>query len=179
MQYRLIFLVGYMACGKSTLGQALSDTGCADFVDLDEVVTSRTGLSPAEWFSRHGEAAFRQAEVEALRRIEPNADRPLIVATGGGTPCNEGAMEHMLRAGSVVWLKASLDRTVARLLEADGQRPLVAGMDEDALRRFIPGHFGLRKPFYAKADFVFDSSRLDTPEEIAATVQKFKDSFNL
>lgn len=173
---QIIYLIGYMACGKTTLGRALSARGDADFVDLDQEIEARSGLSPAQWFAQRGEAAFRAAERETLRGLRPatGSERPLIVATGGGTASNAGAMDFMLANGLTVWLEASLDRTIARLLDADGQRPLVAGKSETELREFIPAHLQGRLADYGRASKRFDTSHLDTAEEIAATVEKFK-----
>ena len=172
-----IFLIGYMACGKTTLGRALEAAGAAEFVDLDDFITEKSGLTPAEWFAKRGEKAFRQVELEALKNL--SLDKPIIIATGGGTPANGDAMNFMLAHGTVVWLEASLDRTVRRLLEANGQRPIVAGMDETALRKFIPTHISHRAEFYKRAHTRFDSSYLDTAEEIQATVNAFRRQFGL
>lgn len=171
---RPIFLIGYMACGKTTLGHALSKTYDTEFIDLDDYIAERSGMTPAQWFAGPGEPAFRQAEYSAIAEICDHAKgRSIIVATGGGTPCNGNAMELMLDRGTVVWLRASLKRTVARLLDADGQRPVVAGMDEAALLGFIPRHFEEREPWYSRAHAEFDSSFLDTQDEIDASVDAF------
>ena len=162
-----------MACGKTTLGQALFADGYGEFIDLDELICGESGLSPAEWFAQKGESSFRQAELEAIRHL-CQSNRPAIIATGGGTPSNGDALRLMLAHGLVVWLEASLERTIERLLDAPGQRPLVAGMDREALVRFIPQHFAGRRPFYSQAHCRFDSSWLDTPEEIEQSLGRFK-----
>ena len=170
----VIYLVGYMACGKTTLGEALCARGYADFVDLDHEIESASGLTPAEWFALRGEGAFRVAVREALERLAASGtERTVVVATGGGTASNADAMDFMLSHGRVVWLEASLERTIERLLDAPGQRPLVAGMDADGLRAFIPSHLSQREPFYARAHQRFDSSRLDTEAEVADSVGRF------
>ena len=171
----MIFLIGYMACGKTTLGRALEAAGAGTFIDLDEEIERHTSLSPRQWFATHGEASFRRKErevLEAVCRTHPHT----ILATGGGTPCSPETMDFMLAHGLVVWLEASLERTVTRLLEADGQRPLVAGKSADQLRQFIPEHLEARKAFYGRAHVRFDSSRLDTQAEIDATVNDFINS---
>ena len=161
-----------MACGKTTLGRALEGAGYADFIDLDEEIARTTGKTPAEWFATEGEAAFRAAELAELKRICRARPRA-VIATGGGTPCNSEAMQLMLESGMVVWLEASIERTVERLLEADGQRPLVAGKSRRELAEFIPAHLAARVPFYSRAHLKFDSSRLDSEDEIAETVGEF------
>lgn len=167
-----------MACGKTTLGRALEAAGFADFIDLDEQIEARTGLTPGEWFAERGEEAFRAAELQVLHDIIAS-NRHAVVAAGGGTPCSAGAMDLMLRSGTVVWLEASLERTVNRLAEADGTRPIVAGMNARALREFVPGHLESRIPYYSRAHLRFDSSRLDTQEEISQSVARFIQLFSL
>ena len=172
-----VFLVGYMACGKTTLGRALNRIYGLEFIDLDEYIERQTGLSPSEWFVREGEAAFRSAEIEAVESLcrpsQEKGNQIRIVGCGGGTACSARALDKMLQEGKVIWLKASLERTVIRLLEADGQRPLVAGMNADELKTFIPSHLSSREKHYARAHDVFDSSYLDTAQEIESTAEEF------
>ena len=80
-----IFLIGFMGCGKSSLGKRLARRLNYRFVDLDEEIERQTGRSIAEIFSRDGENYFRQLEANILRQIEWSM--PTVVATGGGTPC--------------------------------------------------------------------------------------------
>lgn len=182
----IIYLAGYMAAGKTTLGRALEAARAARFVDLDEYISRQSGMTPAEWFATRGEEAFRQAEREALEAIGHDAADtyseealPLVVALGGGTPCRAGAMELMKSRGRVIWLEASVDRTVKRLVEADGQRPLVAGMGGNELREFVERHRRERNRWYSMADARFDTSLLDSPEEITVTVRAFTNLFLL
>lgn len=176
-----IFLIGYMACGKTTLGEALKEAfpGLVDFVDLDHEVERLAGMSVAGIFATAGESAFRAMERETLAQLATaHSPRRLIVACGGGTPCHSDSMDLMLSRGTAVWLRASRERTISRLLEADGERPLVAGMDAETLGAFIDSHLAERFPAYSRAHFCFDSSELENAEEIAATVARFAAIFN-
>ena len=78
-----IYLVGFMAAGKSTVGKALANRLQWAFRDLDELIEEREQLSVAEFFSEKGEAAFRKAEATMLEEIQQL--RHAVVATGGGT----------------------------------------------------------------------------------------------
>lgn len=165
-----------MACGKTTLGEALQEAfpGLVEFVDLDREIEREAGDTVAAIFANRGEDEFRRLEAAALRRLAGRNDsRRLVVACGGGTPCHGDNMDLMLTGGTVVWLQASPERTVARILEAGGQRPLVAGMDAARLREYIDSHMATREPHYSRAHLTFDSTRLDTPREIAETVRAF------
>lgn len=176
---RPIFLIGYMASGKTTLGRALA-TACADrcFVDLDEAVEARAGRAVAEIFATDGEEAFRVLESEVLRQVScPGA----IVACGGGTPCRSENMDWMLAAGTVVHLVTDTDTTVRRLLLAPGRRPLVDALlgDEDALRRRVEDMQAARAHYYGRAHHVFDSTALESAGQIAATVAAFRQKFKI
>ncbi len=119
-----IYLVGFMAAGKTTLARArwrAVSTGRP--VDIDELIEKRERQTVAEIFARRGEAYFRSAERTVL--AEQLAPRHVIVATGGGTfadPQNRAAING---DGVSVWLDVPLERLIARV-PADGRRPLAA-----------------------------------------------------
>ena len=93
----LIFLVGYMGCGKSTIGRTLAKQLGVRFLDMDTLLEQRCGKSVAEIFTETGETGFRQSEREVLAEL--TSEREAIVATGGGAPCFFDNMETMNRAG--------------------------------------------------------------------------------
>ena len=109
-------LIGFMGSGKSTLGRALADRLGRPFVDTDAEVERMLGLSIREIFETQGEAVFREAEQDVLSdALRP--DEPIVLATGGGTPCADGAMEWMRRRSLVVALQPPLDVLIERLKE--------------------------------------------------------------
>jgi shikimate kinase len=122
-----IYLVGFMAAGKTTLARALAKRLDWQAVDIDDLVEQREHMSVAEIFAKHGEAYFRGVERAVLYdRLPP---RHLVVATGGGTfvdPANRAAINA---DGVSVWLDAPLERVIARL-PMDGRRPLAADRAE-------------------------------------------------
>ena len=81
-----IFLVGFMGCGKSTVGSALADELGWSFFDLDEEIEKAAGASVTEIFDQRGEAEFRTLETEALKKRVHNVrtGRPQVIALGGG-----------------------------------------------------------------------------------------------
>ena len=173
MTGRPLYLIGFMASGKSTLGRALAARlqGCR-FIDLDDAVGAAEGMSVSDIFRSRGADYFRQAENNTLRRIsQPGC----IIACGGGTPCHDGNMDFMLAQGDVVWLQADNDVTMHRLRLAAGQRPLVdALLDKpDELEKYIAGLLEERTPYYSRANFVFDSNRLEDEEQIDGSCRLF------
>ncbi|MDE5929059.1 MAG: shikimate kinase [Muribaculaceae bacterium] len=167
-----VFLLGLPGCGKSTLGHALERLGYS-FADTDEAVERRCGCTVAELIGREGMAHFRSMEAEELRRLIAEGIR--IIACGGGTPCHGDNMELMNRSGITVRLECERSRHIRRLAEAGGSRPMFAGMERspEAIGMKVDELQALREPFYTQATVVFDSSRLESEEEINETAAKF------
>lgn len=164
-----------MGSGKTTLGRALHAATGLPFTDLDEAIEERAGMSVREIFDRFGEAEFRRMEREMLAETARGGD--MIIACGGGTPCQDGNMELMDRLGITIWLEAPTERLAERLEAAMEQRPLIAGKSRDELRRFIEETTESRRKHYSKARERFDSSRLDNAAEIEETTGKFIERF--
>lgn len=160
-----------MGSGKTTLGRALHTATGLSFTDLDEAIEERSGMSVREIFDRYGEAEFRRMERETL--AETACGRDMIVACGGGTPCQEGNMELMNRLGTTIWLEAPTELLTKRLAEASEQRPLIAGKSLSELREFVERTTESRRKHYSLARERFDASRLDNADEIAESVGEF------
>ena len=118
-----IYLVGFMAAGKSTVGKALANRLQWAFRDLDELIEEREQLSVAEFFSEKGEAAFRKAEATMLEEIQQL--RHAVVATGGGTLESLSSRTIIIDDGVAVWLDISIETALSRLSD-DRTRPLAS-----------------------------------------------------
>lgn len=175
-----VFLTGFMGSGKTTLGRALEayTSACADplippltYIDLDEEIERRQGMSVCEIFARRGETFFRRLETQSLRECAGGEN--LLVGCGGGTPCHSGNMEWMNANGVTVLLEASHGTLLHRLLEAQSQRPLLAGMDAVQIGSFITAKLRERAPYYGMASLLFPSDRLETAQEVAGSCALF------
>lgn len=164
-----------MGCGKTTLGRAAAHAMSMEFIDLDEYIEQECGMTVTEIFKTRGEQGFRLLEREKLREVASKHD--VIIATGGGTPCQSGLLDIMKDSGTVVYLRVEEERLHRRLLVARAQRPLIASLGDEELRAFIENNLHKRAPYYNMAHMIFDSSRLETSMEIEATVQEFKKLF--
>jgi shikimate kinase len=89
-----IFLIGFMGCGKSTIGKKLAKTLSCKFIDLDKYIERKTGESIQQIFKEKGEKYFRVLETESLMEICESDN--LVIATGGGTPCFFDNMQRIL-----------------------------------------------------------------------------------
>lgn len=167
-----VFLIGYMGCGKTTLGEPLAKVMGWRFVDLDLYIEEKAGMTAKEVFMTHGEAHFRELELEALREVALGADNT-IVACGGGTPLQEENMELMNRLGVTVWLRTSVERITSRLVLPDqrNKRPLLNDMSDSEIKASAARGIEARTPFYEKAHLQFDSTYLESVEEVAASAQ--------
>jgi shikimate kinase len=158
-----IYLVGFMGCGKSTVGRALADELGWSFFDLDDEIESGAGSSIGEIFDTQGEPIFRALEASALaKRVKAvQSGQPQVIALGGGALMNDKSFELVLNHGVVVWLDAPFE-LIEKRVAAESHRPLAR--DPEKLREL----FEVRCLRYALADF-----RVETPEEeVMATVRR-------
>lgn len=144
-----IYLVGFMAAGKTTVARVIARRLGWRAEDVDELIEARERLTVADIFARHGEPYFRAAEREILQLLLPL--RHTVVATGGGTFMDPESQQAIRLDGTSVWLDLPLDTIVARL-PADGRRPLTA--DRAQMERL----FAIRQAGYAAADLRIDAA---------------------
>ena len=114
MRPKLLFLIGYMGCGKTTLGRKTAARLGWEFLDTDQEVERREEASVNEIFSYAGEAYFRQCERSVLDAVIADG-KSKVVSTGGGLPMYGDNMERMNAAGLTVYLRRSAERIASRL----------------------------------------------------------------
>ncbi|HEU4934970.1 MAG TPA: shikimate kinase [Vicinamibacterales bacterium] len=155
-----IYLVGFMAAGKTTVARILAERLGWRAEDIDELIEARERRTVAEIFARSGESYFRSIEREILRLLLPL--RHCVVATGGGTFMDPENRAAIVMDGVSVWLDVPLEELVARM-PADGRRPLAA--DRAQMERL----FAARQVAYAYAQLRVDASGAH-PEAIAERI---------
>ncbi|MEO6850861.1 MAG: shikimate kinase [Mucilaginibacter sp.] len=154
----LIFLIGFMGSGKTTLGRKLAAKMGYEFIDLDHKLEQQVELSIAEYFSIFGEDAFRTKESEVLKKtIYP---QNAIVSTGGGLPCYFDNMDWMNTHGKTIYIKLSPKTLADRLESGKEDRPLLQEKHGDALIDFIEKKLSEREDFYAQANMIVDGLSL-------------------
>lgn len=141
------------ASGKSTVGKSLAKRLAVPFVDSDEQIASRAGVSVANIFAVEGEAGFRLREEKTIAQLVEQT--PIVLATGGGAILSATTRALLRDVGTVVYLHASIEELVRRTAR-DRKRPLLANGDaETTLRTLLLA----REPLYREtAHFVVGSS---------------------
>jgi shikimate kinase len=145
-----IYLVGFMASGKSTVARHLAQRLHWRHEDIDDLVEARERQRIADIFAKRGEAYFRSVERETLKLLLPL--REIVVATGGGTFADPENHAAMMLDGVVVWIDLPLTELIPRI-PLDGRRPLAA--DRAALERL----YSARVDTYRMAHLRVNASR--------------------
>ncbi len=159
-----VYLVGFMASGKTTLGKKLANRLKYEFVDLDEKIEEEAGRSISDIFNIEGEATFRQLEANTLRKTIDLSKS--VIATGGGTPCYHDNMTWIKENGKSIYLFLSPDRLLGRLRTQKAHRPMIADLEDEELKEFIQQLLEKREPIYQTAHFI-----VDVDQRISETVQ--------
>lgn len=156
-----LYLVGFMASGKTTIGRALADHIGWPFIDMDAEIEAREGRPISQIFREHGEAHFREIEAQVLRAHVRNieAGQPCILALGGGAFVQPDNRELLANNGITLWLDCPLP-LIQRRLNGDTSRPLAA--QTNGLSRLYED----RRPLYSKADYRVDVDTEDVKELI-------------
>lgn len=141
-----IILIGYMGCGKTTLGIRLSYHMRIPFLDTDKLIEKNENREISAIFAQDGEEAFREMETETLRTLLRDKTRK-VISTGGGLPLREENRRLLKELGTVVYLRAEPE-TVYERVKGDTRRPLL--QCEDPLAR-IREMTAERNPHYQDA----------------------------
>lgn len=126
---RPLLLNGFMATGKSSVGRALASRVNHPFIDLDQRIEARAGVSVSELFAQRGEAEFRSLEREELASVlMDTGSRPPVVAVGGGALTRRDTRLDTLDRAVVITLEAGAEE-IARRVGSNEARPLLRGPD--------------------------------------------------
>lgn len=150
--FQRILLVGFMGSGKTTLGRLLASEMGWRFVDLDEAVELHDGREISRIFQEDGEEGFRKIE-HAVTLPFLGEDR-VVLASGGGWPCQEGRLEGVGPGTLSVWLRVSSEEALDRIRRQGTRRPLLEV--PNPLTR-IGELLAVREPYYRKASCWVDT----------------------
>ena len=117
-----IILIGFMGCGKSSIGRRLAGRLGHEFRDSDDLISARAGKSITDIFKSEGETGFRERETMELRELVDS--QGIVLATGGGAVLREENREILRRIGLVVWLHSDPEILFERA-SRNRKRPLL------------------------------------------------------
>ncbi len=154
----LIFLVGYMGCGKSTIGRKLSKALGYPLYDTDAEIVNSENQSIGDLFDSRGETYFREREREVLIGIIAR-EKDAVISTGGGVPTWSDNMDLMNKAGLTVYLMRSAENIASRLSpHGREKRPKLRGLNDDELVAFMREGIEQRSQFYNKSGLIIDAT---------------------
>jgi XRE family aerobic/anaerobic benzoate catabolism transcriptional regulator len=159
-----VALIGLRGAGKSTLGSALAESLGVPFIELNREVERETGMPAAEVFDLYGQAGYRRIEHRCLERVLAEHERA-VLSLGGGVVAEGDTFELLLRSCRTVWLRASPEEHMARVLAQGDLRPMAGHQDAmEDLKRILAA----REPLYRKTDMVIDTSGQSPAESLQA-----------
>src|SRR5438128_6320755 len=167
MKDHRIVIVGFMGCGKTTVGRALAQRLGCEMIDLDSFITEREGRTPAEIIEEDGEPAFREIETHALRDAL-KMDDARVIALGGGAWTIEANRTLVAQHDCLsVWLDAPFELCWERITSSgDTLRPLAP--DRESARKL----YDSRRSGYQLAKLRIAQDRASEADELVSTIVK-------
>ena len=167
-----IILVGYMGCGKTTVGESIAEATRYTFADTDEMIVAQQGRSISDIFAQDGEPAFRDMETALLVKMLTEKNDTCVIFTGGGMPVQKENRNLLRQLGTVVYLRAKPE-TVYERIKGDTTRPLLQCENPmERIREMIKS----RNPAYEEAaELVIDVDDLTQREVAEQIIRKTED----
>ena len=154
-----VFLIGFMASGKSTVGKKLANKIALPFIDLDDYIEEKYNTTIRELMNDSGQAVFREIERDSLNSVIKE-NKSVIISTGGGTPCYFDNMERMKLSGNTIYIELDIPTIVDRLMHSKKERPLVLGKTKEELIVYAKDLLEKRDAFYKQAKYIVNGRSL-------------------
>lgn len=164
-----LVLVGFMGCGKSSVGRRAAYRLKLPFVDTDFLIAERAGKSIPELFASEGEAAFRDLESAVIEEVAEGP--PAVIATGGGALLRPENVNALRRNGILIHLEVD-PSTVLLRTGSRKSRPLLAGAENPMER--IRSLMDARKDLYAQADASVNTVGTTTSRAATAAIEEWR-----
>ncbi len=156
-----IVITGFMATGKSVVAKQLAQKLGMKYIDMDEVIAERHGMSISDIFSKYGETYFREEENKLARELSLKENK--VIATGGGTMIYLENIKYLSKNGIIICLWCSPEVIEKRLDQEKNQRPLLK--DDYSLSK-INFLFNKRKRVYEDYMLKVDTTNLSVEEVV-------------
>ena len=156
----MVYIIGFMGAGKTTITKLLANKLHLPFYDTDQEIEKEQKRSVSEIFKKDGELYFRMLETELLKNINQLS----IIACGGGLPIHNNNMGLLNSKGKSIYLKASNICLLNRLENEKKSRPLIDNKTDEELKLFIKNELQNRTPFYNLANYTILVDNKSTDE---------------
>lgn len=158
-----IVLIGYRCCGKTSTGEYIAEKLNRIFIDTDDLIKEKAGISIDDMVSRYGWEHFRELERDVIREVSSNDN--LVIATGGGVVTERENVENLKKSGLIIWLYTDIETIRERMRKDAGtgdNRPSLTGEDSlDEIERVMEE----RRPLYESAtDLKVDTGSMGISE---------------
>jgi shikimate kinase len=154
-----IYIIGFMASGKTLYGKKLAKYLSYNYIDLDQLIEEEQKKSIPELFDEFGESHFRQLEKDALEKSFLSENT--VYSLGGGTPCFFDTMQKINEQGISIYFKAKAGVLANRLTISAGTRPLVLNKSAEEIKQFVEDLLPKREIYYQQAKIVCDATNIN------------------
>jgi len=168
----LIYLIGYMGSGKTTVGKKLAARLCYSFLDLDKKIENKYKITIPNLFTKYDEETFRKLEQETLHDTINLTNT--VISTGGGTPCFYDNMELINKNGLSVYLKMHPKSLYERLIKSKKKRPLLANKSPEEIMEYIGKQVSERESFYLQSNLVIKGESMDISKLVESITNHMK-----
>lgn len=180
MKKDLIFLTGFMASGKSTIGPILANTIGWEFLDLDKVIEKKMNKKIVQIFKEEGEKFFREIETQTLKELSHL--RKYIISLGGGTIESEENLKVIKTSGILVYLESTPEAAYRRLRFKRDRPALLFEDTEPTKEEFIErikSILNRRLPYYNQADFKINTDNKPIGITVDLLAKKLRKDFHI
>ena len=179
LQKKKLFLVGFMATGKTTIGKRLSTKLKVPFLDIDKEIESYLNLSINDIFKTYGENEFRKTEEKVIiDKVITSHDNGFVMSLGGGAFINKNIRKLVNSVGISIWLDAKIDIIYTRIKNSKNERPLTSKFDsKEKLEQLL----NTRLTYYQKANVqvkILNTSKENTANIILKKIYQHVTSNN-
>ncbi|MCD4680855.1 MAG: AAA family ATPase [Bacteroidales bacterium] len=160
----LIYLIGFMGCGKTSIAKRLANKLNFDFLDMDDMLEKEYHITISDLFLKYGEEVFRKLEQTVLQKTLSMVNT--VISTGGGNPCFKNNMKTINDNGISIYLQLSPKMLIHRLENSKKPRPLIKKIPEEQRLKYIEELLKEREKFYLQATHIVDGANIEIPEII-------------
>lgn len=168
-KHQNIILIGFMASGKTRVGELLAERLGFTLIDIDRLIEKETGQNIKTIFSKKGESYFRELENRMIRSLKDNTNS--VIVTGGGAPTNYDNAIHLKNLGTIFFLDANFS-LITKRLQGNENRPLGKIASSEDLNN-LKDLFVYRRPIYANLGHSIDVNHENKEKTCDDIIERF------